>query len=322
MQGVKALRLEAGNSIGPGLAHLAQMPSLRRLDLHGSYVTDSHLQYLVNAKNIKELELEGTVLDWREIINLISDDGLVYLGRMTQLEVLKLDGQAITTLGMKHLLPLENLRELNLELTSVGYHGVPAFGSKPKLEKLQLSGITRETLSEIVKLSSLRELEFGGNRCDDAVLVLLARMPNLERLRIEDYWMPTDALAYVRALPEMPAREQIVYALVRALAWARSDEDSLRGSLRQAEALALTVGLGQGELDAAESRLRFGEFMMELQNDRATIQNHIPRIAKEAYQQAKAAFGTDSPRFEKVKKAVEEYSGLKFTEADPPLTNR
>src|SRR5262249_38059523 len=79
--------------------------NLESLDLGDSYVLDYSLPPLANMKDLRRLNLLGT---------LITDDGLKYFRDLTRMEDLDLYGVKITDAGMEHLRNMTGLRRLNL----------------------------------------------------------------------------------------------------------------------------------------------------------------------------------------------------------------
>jgi hypothetical protein len=96
------------------LRHLARLPHLRRIDLYGTGVTDAGLKHLEKLTELEVLEVNGKV----------TDAGLMYLRNLTELRELYLYGTDITDAGLEHLTRLKRLRVLDLTATDVSAAGL------------------------------------------------------------------------------------------------------------------------------------------------------------------------------------------------------
>src|SRR5690349_21999635 len=123
--------------------------NLESLDLGDAYVLDSSLAPLANMKNLKRLNLLGT---------LITDDGLKYLRDLVHMEDLDLYGVKITDAGVEHLRKMTKLRRLNL-----------------------LGGQITDPSAEILStFRDLRDLNLYRSRISDAGLTKLHSLKRLE----------------------------------------------------------------------------------------------------------------------------------------------
>jgi hypothetical protein len=94
---------------GPGLAHLRQAATLRRLYLADTPVTDAGLSHL-RGLPLAVLDLSGTG---------VGDAGMAAVGAMDTLTMLFLSDTRVTDAGVAHLAGLRKLQVLNLEGTGV-----------------------------------------------------------------------------------------------------------------------------------------------------------------------------------------------------------
>lgn len=158
-----------------GLAHLAGLTRLRRLDLSNGAITDAGLLHLANLDALEELilsdvagvtgsglaafagadKLTRLVLD--ELPGL-TDDGLQGVAKMTQLERLYLPPQT-TDAGLAHLVTLQNLCELQLDRSKVTDAGLAHLAKLPNLDDLSLDHV-HLTEAAVPQLAKLRKLRF------------------------------------------------------------------------------------------------------------------------------------------------------------------
>jgi hypothetical protein len=106
---LESLKLNDSQITDESLRILSQLPRLKELDVQGSRVTNDGLKHISRMHQLESLwvcSLEGKC-------NLaISDDGLVHLRELSQLQVLGLQGTGVTDAGFDQLAGLTSLREL------------------------------------------------------------------------------------------------------------------------------------------------------------------------------------------------------------------
>ena len=98
---------------GSELKHLKTLPMLTELNLSGAQL--KNFEVFAEIANIKQLALDNTS---------ITNDDLVYVGRMKQLTFLNLNSTSIDDDGLKHLLELKSLGKLRLHKTKVTAAGI------------------------------------------------------------------------------------------------------------------------------------------------------------------------------------------------------
>jgi internalin A len=211
---------------------LAALPSLTRLDLSMTRITDRGLLELKTASNLTDLNLyycelvsdQGIAVlkGWQHLkrLNLrgtkITDSTLQFLNRLTSLEVLDIGFAQVTDSGLAQLNALSNLKELSIGGNKLTDAGLQALRQMPALANLDLSGaqrtdsglwsvsLTESGLDTISTLKELRHLRLNGVAISPRGLQKLKGLNKLERLdlqacnRIND-----DALPPLESLPAL-----------------------------------------------------------------------------------------------------------------------
>ena len=138
------------------VARIAEIKTLKRLDLGTTYVTDRGIERLQQLQQLEELNLDTD--------EFITDASLNYLRANKNLRRLVLRGTDVTDVGMPHLAALTNLRSLDLSHTMLGDVGVDSLSALAGLEELNLGGnlITGTNLNSLKLLPKLKKLSFSG----------------------------------------------------------------------------------------------------------------------------------------------------------------
>lgn len=207
-----------------GLAVLGAIPSITMLVIGANPFTGEGLSALASLKKLQDLAItENPRVDDQCIAHLndltelrlltlgltrVSGEGLKHLAKMTKLEMLSIYSTEVTDDDLVHLLPMENLRILN-----VGRHRRPNFTGaglahlKPLkwLKDVDLSDadITDEGLKGVAALENLEGLHLLGTKVTDAGLKHLYGMKTLQRLNLKGTSVTEAGLQQLRAaLPE------------------------------------------------------------------------------------------------------------------------
>ncbi|MFC1735980.1 redoxin domain-containing protein, partial [Candidatus Hydrogenedentota bacterium] len=181
--------IKAPGISGPGLVHLANLPSLRCLELRGvsddvgapGESGDVLLEHLTGMTQLKKLEL---------MYRHVTDAGMAYLSTLTGLEDLGLSETKISDEGLAHLQDMKHLRRLDLSRqTQIGDAGMAYLKGLKSLERLELpyETITDAGLAEISELTNLKRLSVGTNpksQITDSGLESLSNLTSLEELAI------------------------------------------------------------------------------------------------------------------------------------------
>ena len=211
---------------------LAAMPTLERLDLSLSRVTDLGMLRLKGLKNVREINLwyaelvtdEGlaAMRTWTKIqrLNLrgtkVTDNTLSILAGKESIAALDIGFAEVTDSGLQYLPRLPNLRELAIGGNKMTEVGLQVLRAMPRLTRLDLSGkqrtdsglwfvgLTDIGLDPVATVADLRDLNLSGTPVTARGLEKLTALKNLRKLnllackRIND-----DAAAQLAAMPAL-----------------------------------------------------------------------------------------------------------------------
>lgn len=174
-----------GSITDDGLAQLAQLTRLRRLDLGATrdgspLITDASARSLRQLTALRELILPQTAL---------TPEGIQLLGGIARLEQLDLTLNEVTDASLSALGDLKNLRSLKLRGTQVQGSGLQYLARCQSLESLQLSELSpfeSDELRHLVGHPRLKALNLSGTRLDKRAINHLQGIPTLELLELND----------------------------------------------------------------------------------------------------------------------------------------
>ena len=165
------------------LAHLAQLKSLRSLEISGQRLTDAGMVYLELLTNLETLVItDGPITNdglshCRGLLSLTKLDlgrtrveSLEPVKHLTMIQTLSLPDTPIDDVGVAPIGGFRSLNELILSRTRVGDAGLARLADLAKLGVLKLDGtrISDTSLVQVARLAELRRTEFGrdgGDRC-------------------------------------------------------------------------------------------------------------------------------------------------------------
>ena len=225
---LSALDLSLTRITDQGMQDLKTAAGIVDLNLYfAEYVTDEGLSAIKDWKKLKRLNLHGTK---------VSDTSLEHIANITTLESLDVGTAMITDVGIERLASLPNLKELTMGGNELGDAGLQALRQIPGLTYLDLNGrqgtdsnIWTITMSDVgldavLTLKELRELRFGCTskgigiegarfatvKATDVSVRWLEKMkalPKLEKLKLQGCARVDDEA--VRALIAMPNLHEI-----------------------------------------------------------------------------------------------------------------
>ena len=113
------------------LAHLEFLDEIKSVELgHNESVTDEQLIYLSPLKNLEAIYLHRT---------LVTVPGLLHLTNLPQLKYLSLNYTPLTDAGLEHIANIKSLRTIALDNTKVTDDGVAFLTKLKNLESLSLN---------------------------------------------------------------------------------------------------------------------------------------------------------------------------------------
>lgn len=113
---------------------------------------------------------------------------LPLLREMPEIEEVSVSTKKFGDDEMKHLLPLENLKWLNLYSSNIGDESLKLLKHFPKLESVPMgsTNVTDEGLKHLAGLTQLEYLGLRANNVTDAGLVHLTKLTNLTGLTLQE----------------------------------------------------------------------------------------------------------------------------------------
>ncbi|MEZ5352605.1 MAG: hypothetical protein R2762_08205 [Bryobacteraceae bacterium] len=229
---VSAVNLRGAWVTDADLDLLASVPTLEKIDLSLSRVTDLGLLRLKDLPNVRELNLffaelvtdEGlaAMRNWKHIerLNLrgtkVTDNTLALLAGKESIVALDIGYAEVTDSGLQHLPKLPNLRELAFGGNKMTEIGLEVLRALPHLTRLDIAGRQRTDsglwyvaftdvgLDPILTLTELRELNLAGSQVSSKGIQRLSALKHLERLNLYGANRVNDEAAqYLAALPAL-----------------------------------------------------------------------------------------------------------------------
>lgn len=167
LPGLSTLDLSLTHITDQGMQELKPLSGIVDLNLYfAEYVTDEGLAAIKDWKRLRRLNVHGTK---------ISDTALEHISGITSLESLNVGSTLMTDVGLERLTMLTHLKELTMGGNELGDAGLQALRQMPGLTFLDLSGRTGTDknvwtvamsdsgLEAVLTLPELRELRFSCN---------------------------------------------------------------------------------------------------------------------------------------------------------------
>ncbi|MGZ0173095.1 MAG: SUMF1/EgtB/PvdO family nonheme iron enzyme [Planctomycetales bacterium] len=161
------------------LEDIAAVSSLKILHLNhsGDELTDEALAPLANSTGLEELRISS--------YPAITDDCLQYIGRLSNLTVLHLQGDKITDDGFRQLSGLTKLRELNVQATQSSGTFLKSLENAP-LEQLTVSRLTDEAAQALTHFPNLTRLNVHDSPMTEHGFEAIAGLRRLKSLRLRN----------------------------------------------------------------------------------------------------------------------------------------
>jgi hypothetical protein len=221
--GLRELVLPQSRISGAGLAHLAKLDKLARIEISRRDPGPEGLTALAQLPALTELSLElpaglvdptltplGLLTGLRRLrldIPALDDRATAQLATLTQLEHLDLGGTQISDVGLKAFTGLTQLRELKLHHTRVTNRGLANLSGLTRLELLELdhTDLVDDGVGHLKNLRALKVLRLDKTLITDAALPHLLGMEKLEQLNLADTVVTADGVARLAKLPALRA---------------------------------------------------------------------------------------------------------------------
>jgi len=162
--------------------HLPPLPNLKDFSLWGSEeLTDASFARLGQWPALESLVLLATGLTDGGLSHLAAIRGLRSLGVEDGLE-----SEVLSDEGIAHLARMTNLAELSFGAAKVTGRGFAALANLPRLRKLAVGGcgLTTDAIPPLISCHGLKELDLNHYRNEGAGDRLLAALPQLTSLRV------------------------------------------------------------------------------------------------------------------------------------------
>lgn len=193
---LRRLNLHGTKISDTALEHIAGITTLESLNVGSTLMTDVGLERLTTLPNLKELTMGG---------NELGDAGLQALRQMTGLTYLDLSGRqgtdknvwtiAMSDVGLGAVLTLKELRELRFSCVSIGV-GI----EEKKLGEVSVLTVTPKWLEQLKALPKLERLKLQGcSRIDDESVKTLIAMPSLREVDLQGTTVTEHGAAAFRA---------------------------------------------------------------------------------------------------------------------------
>ena len=151
---------------------------MTEVSLERTWATDNDIDFVVELKTVKKLDLSFTY---------VTDRGIRKLQKLVQLEDLTLDtAEFLTDASMAHLRANRALRRLVVRGVDITDAGMPYVGEMTGLRSLDISHtmLGDVGLEHLPALSELEHLKLGGNMITGLNLNFLKLLPKLKTLSL------------------------------------------------------------------------------------------------------------------------------------------
>ncbi|MBI3855102.1 MAG: hypothetical protein HY293_05370 [Planctomycetes bacterium] len=166
---------------------LEDLKTMKEIKLGGHRASDNKHVFIPAAEFRFLLALPA--LETANLVEIdgLTDESLVYVGKIPGLKALNLGDAQVSDAGLKHLGGLASLESLDLGWTKdVGDAGLPLLAGLPRLKILGLGGtkVTDAGLPALAACASLRELRLPATAVTDQGLAALEACKGLETLKL------------------------------------------------------------------------------------------------------------------------------------------
>lgn len=187
---------------GAGFEALADLPDLRILSVYQTQVNDAASKQICQITSLRELNLGAT---------RVTDAGLVALANLKKLQILRIWGISISDTGLKHVGRCKNLRTLSLCRLNVKGPGLKVLANLEHLETLSMAGVYRHDHKDsdvegLGELRTLRSLNLNNNpELTDSTLAEIGKLKELRSLHLDHANVTAEGVKHLSGLPHLEA---------------------------------------------------------------------------------------------------------------------
>jgi len=204
LKSLKYLSLRSKHMNDAGVAHLATLPQLTRLDISSfAIITDQALESIGHIKTLKNINLKFKAE--------FTDDGLMFLQELHELKSLSLGYSSnFTGSGIAHLTKLPNL--VDLSLFGINDNAIKNIGNMSALKELYLHypRVTSDGIKHLRNLDNLLRLGLREGPYSSARYTSIHRwipyigtLANLKELYLLDVSVTDDAIIHLSKLTNL-----------------------------------------------------------------------------------------------------------------------
>lgn len=216
---VRKVSLLGDKLTGAGLKQIQDLP-LTGLDMTDTLLADKTIENVAKFTTLVELDIDRNprltdkglekieTLENLEYLSCgpnITDRGIDSIIKLSKLHTLKLEGcKGVTASGIKKLAGLKDLQSLNVNGLGSEAEITAALAYLPVLDCLTIERmrLDRQSLSNVSKLSKLKQLELDGSKVSQDDVELLARL-HLRKMKLDAMSVPDNLWKTVASMKTM-----------------------------------------------------------------------------------------------------------------------
>jgi hypothetical protein len=217
MTNLESLSLSSEHITGAGLVHLANLTRLVALNTDGSTIGDDGMRKVAELGSLRRLKIGGQVtrkglaelersksLVWLQVRRDLTDDDMLAIGQLKDLEVLQAGFPNLTDEGLRRMKDMKRLRSLNLRGTKVSDAGMAYVGQMTGLERLDPNlEIGDAGIAKLNSLTNLKQLDLSDTQVTDAGLAKLIDLRELRGLGLRYTHVTAVGVAQLRGLKKL-----------------------------------------------------------------------------------------------------------------------
>jgi hypothetical protein len=185
------------------LKQISTLPGLKGLLLKETQATDEGLRYIGKMTDLEELYI------WDA--KSITDAGVSHLSRLTNLKMVHIGNSNLTDDSLARISSLPRMEEMSLQQNHFSDEGLARLSGKERLKRLCIGlgdvRITDGGLAHLAGFEKLELLDLQKSRVTDQGLEQLKRLPNLKELWMSETSVSDQAVQRLReTIPSLKVR--------------------------------------------------------------------------------------------------------------------